>query len=424
MRVALLLVALVTMPAAAQALDLSAALPPEQAVRQSLSSLPGVAAARAMIEAEQANNRRLLAGPHEWTVRAMAQRRTDSIGQRTLDKHIAVERPLRAPGKAGRDAALGEAGIALAQARMADTWHEAARALQKSWFGWMREARTAQRLQEHAQVLQQQLGIVQRRVKAGDAPRLEQMLAETESQRATVTQAQAAARAARAEADLNKRYPGVAPLSPAELSASLSAAQLVTPTSPGSVKQWQAGILEHNHEIELAQLEATYSSLTAQRAALDRHGDPIVGLHYGQERDSQERMVGVTVSMPFAGASRSASADAAMARAQAAEQKAREVTINVENDAAQVAMQAQSAGTLLAQFGEIARQAQANAALVSKAYGLGEATLNDTLLARRQSLEAQSAAEQAQIDALEAHARLLLDMHKIWSLREHHAEGG
>jgi outer membrane protein TolC len=113
-----------------------------------------------------------------------------------------------------------------------------------------------------------------------------------------------------------------------------------------------------------------------------------------------------------------------MARAQAAEQKAREVTINVENDAAQVAMQAQSAGTLLAQFGEIARQAQANAALVSKAYGLGEATLNDTLLARRQSLEAQSAAEQAQIDALEAHARLLLDMHKIWSLREHHAEGG
>ncbi|MDO8299389.1 TolC family protein [Lacisediminimonas sp.] len=420
MRATLLLMAMVAMPAAAQAMDLSGALPPEQAVRQSLSSLPSVSAARAMIEAEQANNRRLLAGPHEWTVRAMAQRRTDSIGQRTLDKHIALERPLRAPGKAGRDAALGEAGIALAQARMADTWHEAARGLLKSWFGWMREARTAQRLQEHAQVLQQQLGIVQRRVKAGDAPRLEQMLAETESQRAVVAQAQAAARAARAEADLRKRYPGVVPLLP----ASLSAAQPVAPIIPGSVRDWQAGILEHNHEIELAQLEATYSKLTAQRVALDRHGDPTVGLHYGQERDSQERMVGVTVSMPFAGASRSASADAAMARAQAAAEKAREVSINVENDAAQVAMQAQSASALLAQFGEIARQAQANAALVSKAYGLGEATLNDTLLARRQSLEAQSAAEQAQVDALEAHARLLLDMHKIWSLREHHAEGG
>jgi cobalt-zinc-cadmium efflux system outer membrane protein len=53
---------------------------------------------------------------------------------------------------------------------------------------------------------------------------------------------------------------------------------------------------------------------------------------------------------------------------------------------------------------------------VSRAYELGESPLSDTLLARRQALEALSAAEQAQIDALEAQARLLLDMHAIWSL--------
>ncbi|MDO8305902.1 TolC family protein, partial [Herminiimonas sp.] len=192
---------------------------------------------------------------------------------------------------------------------------------------------------------------------------------------------------------------------------------------PGSVAQWQEKILAHNHEIELAELEAAHSRLTAERTVLERTPDPTVGVRYAQERDRQEHMVGVIVSVPFSGAARSANADAAVARAEAAAQKAREVKLRVESDAAQVAMQAQSANALSDRFAGIASQGQANAALVGKAYSLGEAPLNDTLLARRQSLEAISAAEQARIDALEANARLLLDMHRLWSLREHHGDG-
>lgn len=407
------LISLLMLPAFAE--ESPPAVPPEAAVRQMLAALPQLSAARAIVQSEQANSRRLAAGTHEWTVRASAQRRTDNAGQRYLENDLTLERPFRIGGKQGKDIALGDAGISVAQARLADAWHEAGRGLLRSWFEWMREARSAQRLQDHARVLEQQLDIVQRRVKAGDAPRLEQMLAETEWQRAVVAQAQAAARAARADAELRKRYPGLVPQLPAELPAPV--------LLPGSVAQWQEKILAHNHEIELAELEAAHSRLTAERTVLERTPDPTVGVRYAQERDRQEHIVGVIVSVPFSGAARSANADAAVARAEAAAQKAREVKLRVESDAAQVAMQAQSANALSDRFAGIASQAQANAALVGKAYSLGEAPLNDTLLARRQSLEAISAAEQARIDALEANARLLLDMHRLWSLREHHGDG-
>ncbi|MDB5798914.1 MAG: TolC family protein [Paucimonas sp.] len=386
-------------------------LPPEALVKQVLADSPQVSAARALEQAEQANARRLAAGNYEWSVRAHAQRRTDAAGQRFLENEVALERPVRAPGKAGKDEALGETGVRLAQARVADAWHEAARGLLRAWFDWMREARAAQRLQDHARVLEQQVDIVRRRVKAGDAPRLEQMLAETEFHRAELAQAQSAARARRLEADLRKRYPALHPAAPTALP--------VLEAVAGDVDKWQAGILAHNHEIELAELEAAHSRLAAERALLERRADPTFGLRYAQERDRQERILGVSMSVPFSGAARTAQADAATARAEAAAQKARETRIRVESDASQVALQAQSAYSLAERSASIAEQAQANAALVGRAYSLGEATLNDTLLARRQSLDATGASEQARIDALEAHARLLLDMHKIWSLRGH-----
>jgi cobalt-zinc-cadmium efflux system outer membrane protein len=51
-----------------------------------------------------------------------------------------------------------------------------------------------------------------------------------------------------------------------------------------------------------------------------------------------------------------------------------------------------------------------------KAYQLGEATLPEALLTRRQAQDAALLAESAQVDALAAHARLLLDAHLLWSV--------
>jgi len=107
---------------------------------------------------------------------------------------------------------------------------------------------------------------------------------------------------------------------------------------------------------------------------------------------------------------------ASQGRADVALENARAVRLKVEADALAAAFRADSAQTLWRQLADIGRQSGSNAALVARAYELGESPLSDTLLARRQALEALSAAEQAQIDALEAQARLLLDMHAIWSL--------
>ncbi|MCL2643920.1 MAG: transporter, partial [Betaproteobacteria bacterium] len=82
----------------------------------------------------------------------------------------------------------------------------------------------------------------------------------------------------------------------------------------------------------------------------------------------------------------------------------------------QLLAQTITAKKIAATQAQIRQQAQSNAALVMKAYTLGESAFADTLLASRQALEATQDAETAYLDALELHARLLLDTHRIWSL--------
>jgi len=55
-----------------------------------------------------------------------------------------------------------------------------------------------------------------------------------------------------------------------------------------------------------------------------------------------------------------------------------------------------------------------SAVLQSRAYALGESPLADLLLARRNALEAQLAADGAVLDEMQSHAKLLLDAHQLW----------
>lgn len=399
------------MPAPAAGLGAEAyppLLPPPQLVTRLLERQPQVTAAQAGIEVEQANSRRLAAGPYEWSVRASAQRRNETSGPRYRENEVALERPLRWLGKADKDAELGRQGVSISEARLADAWHEAARTLLRRWFEWVREAQAARRLQQHAALLGQQADIVRRRVAAGDAPRMEMMLADTERGRAEAAFLQAAQRRDLLAASLAVSYPGLSPALPDGLPA---------PALPsGDAALWRQKILEDNHEIELADAEAALGRASAERAALESTPDLTLGLRYAQERDRQERLFSVTVSIPIPGQARREQIVASQGRASVALENARAVRLKVEADALAAALRADGTQTLWRQLADIGRQSGSNAALVARAYELGESPLSDTLLARRQALDALSAAEQAQIDALEAQARLLLDMHAIWSL--------
>lgn len=381
-------------------------LPPEEQIVRSLQQEPQVLSARAGMRVEQANRDGLVAGSYEWSVRATSQQRREIAGPRYHENGIALERPLRWSGKAGKDAELGDKGVQVAQARYADAWHEAGRELMRRWFDWLREARAVARLEESVALLDRQRDVVARRVRAGDAPRMEIGIAQAERDRAQSAALQARQRRDLAEAALRNRYPLLA----------LQLPQVLPPPPPlaDDPQQWQHRMLADNHEIELAQEEAQRSRLEAERAAMNRTPDPTVGVHYMEERDRQERILGVSISIPIAGSARSAQADASASRASMAQEHVRDVQLRVSGQALQVALRAQSARAVWQQLDAIARQSDQTAELTARAYSLGELPLNDTLLARRSALDAANAAEQAKIDALEAQARLLLDAHAIW----------
>lgn len=388
------------------ALSYPEVLPPQEQVVRVLERQPLFAAARAGIAVEEANRQGLVAGSHEWTVRATSQRRREIAGSNYYENGIALERPLRWGSKAGKDAQLGDSGVRLSQLRLADAWHEAARSLMRSWFEWLREARSAARLQQNAQLLDRQVRIAGQRVKAGDAPRMELALVETERDRARSAAMAAAQRRDLVLAAMYGRYPG--------LNLAVPDALPEPATFTMSVAQWRDEILAENHEVGVARAEAEQSRLAAERAALDRLPDPTLGVHYMEERGRQERLLGMSVSIPIPGSARSAQSLASASRAEIAQDHAREAMLKVEADATQAAMRAEAAQSSWRQMEAISRAAESNADLALRAYALGELGLNDTLLARRQALDALTGAEQARIDALEAQSRLLLDAHRIW----------
>lgn len=400
------------LPALSEGAEYPSWLPPAEQVTHTLEDLPQLRASRTGVRVEQANAGRLQAGAQEWSVRAGVQQRSERLGRNYLENEIALERPIRFADKAGKDFAIGENGIGIADAALADNWHEAARSLMAFWFNWLREERNMLRLKDYAQVLSREVQLVRQRVKAGDAPKMELMLAETELTKAQASEASAARRAQLLASEISTRFPGIVP--------SLTAPLPVPQRLEGEVVDWQQKILTDNHELELAKLTARQEKLIADRVILERRPDPVVGVRMAQERGGDERIVGVSVSMPLPGQYRNKLAEAAIARAQMAQEHAQATRVQVESMALQVALAAASAPSLWQRLADVAQQTQANAALVSRAYTLGEAPLSDTLLARRHAIDALAIAEQAQIDALQSWSRLLLDTHAIWRLHEGH----
>jgi outer membrane protein TolC len=188
----------------------------------------------------------------------------------------------------------------------------------------------------------------------------------------------------------------------------------------GELAHWRHLILKHNHELGLIEAETRLQSKLAERARADRLPDPTLGLRYASQLNHNQRISGVYFSMPLPSGQRSATADSATLTAQIAAD--REIAIRVRLDADiftaytramnnyRIWQQARDAGIALRQ----------NAELVARAYSLGESSLGETLVARKQALEASLAESIARLDANEARYRLLLDAHQLWVDTDHH----
>jgi outer membrane protein, heavy metal efflux system len=391
-------------------------LPPEARLRPWVLQQPSVRAAEAALAAQLAEAEQWRAGPHEFTWRAQAQqRRATEVAanganesRRFLEGQVSLERTVRLGDKARQDTALGDAAVEMARMRRADAIHEASRLWLRQWFDWLRDRAVVQLWQAQAMDQAELLRQAERRVKAGDAPRLEVAVQlSTQAQwQASLMAAQAQER--RSRAMLEAHQPGITTQAPQDIAPPLQHEQ---PNESGdTLQQW---LFERSHERMLARLQARVAQTQMERIALDQRSDPTVGVYVGTERGGQERVLGLSVSMPFAGPARQAATRVAQARLAQAEQEALSVEHRLKAEAAMQWVAVQSTWETWRSQAQAKAQAEQSLAGIVRGWQLGEFAQADVLMARKQHLDVALAEITARTEARHALWRLRLDLHEI-----------
>lgn len=405
----LLLAGLLTIFGTAQAMEPvnPPGLLPTEIARPLLEQDPGVAAARAGLDVALQEAGILDKSPYEWTARASGQQRRLDNGPRYNEWNVGIERAIRLSGKAAADRKLGRASIEASQARYGEALHESARELMALWVDWLAAERARELAEISVQSMRASLDTVDKRVRAGDASKLEMSITRAELAEQRRLDNDARTQAATAWARLSTRFPGV----------KRQVMALPAPLPIGEdAAAWRDRILAQSDELKVIQAQMQMAQAHAERARADKIPDPTLGGYTASEVGGNERIYGVMLSVPIPGGAR----DARNARAIAAvEVSRREVEFKqreLETAIASAVATARGAYDSLQITNEGAAAMQENAALMQRAYALGEADLQAMLLARRQATAAMNNALQAQAAALQAYYGLLVDAHLIWEL--------
>jgi len=382
-------------------------LPPHNQVDVALDSHIDVLNAETGIRIEQTNQRRWESGNYEFNVRAgTAQRRTTVPGQKMKEWDVAIERPLRLINKVLLDDDIGAEGVVRATHALGDARHESGRTLLHLWFNWQREQMQVLQWQQQVDILKQQALTTEKRLKAGDAPRMELSQANAAVAQANVSLQQARMRAELAGNELTRQFPAI--ILPAQPTSSEP-----SPISE-NLDYWKRLILDHNHELEMVRSERRYQQMLAERSRAERIPDPTIGVRYSNELAGSEKVAGVYVSIPLSFGLRGTHAENAEQQAEIAGHRENAVQRRLDADIYAAHTQAIHSYQIWQQAKEAADSIRQNAELVTRAYSLGESSLFETLTARRLGLESALAENLARLDANEARYRLLLDAHQLW----------
>jgi outer membrane protein TolC len=387
-------------------------LPPHTQVDVALDSHINVLNATTGIKIEQVNQRKWHSGNYEFSVRAGTSRRKIAAPDQSLNEwDVAIERPVRLPNKMLLDGDIGDEGINRAEQVLGDAHHEAGRTLLHLWFNWQREQAQTAQWQQQVENLKQQAATTEKRFKAGDAPRMELNQAQAAVAQATVALQQARMRVQLAGTELVRQFPAIV-LPPQSVLATPQAIE-------HDLAYWKNEIIDHNHELELAQSEKRIQHMLAERSRADRIPDPTIGLRYSNEMGGNEKVTGIYVSVPLSFGVRGANAQAAEYQAEISSNREAAIRRRLESDVYAAYTQAVNSYEAWLQAREAADSLRKNAELVTRAYTLGESSLSETLTARRLALESTLAENISQLDACETRYRLLLDAHQLWPQVEH-----
>ena len=141
-----------------------------------------------------------------------------------------------------------------------------------------------------------------------------------------------------------------------------------------------------------------------------------MGVFYRNEMGGNEHVLGLGVGLTLPGGARRTDQEAAEQLATSARNAAIQLEQRLRQEA-RADFEIAIAQVENWQQADRAAQALTEAArLAARAYELGEGSLDQVLVNRRLALEGQLMAQQTQLDALAANARLKLDSHQLWPL--------
>lgn len=380
---------------------------PTAVVRPLLNQDPEVAAARAGREGIRQDAGLLEKSPYEWTARLSTQRRTLETGPRYREWNAGLERTLRLPGKAGADRKIAAALLEEGDARYGQALRETARELLGMWLDWAHSEQALALSALQLRAAEENLSIVDKRVKAGDAARLDASLARAELAEHQRAGNDAKTAAAVAWSRLHARFPA--------LTHEYSALPTPVPLD-AEAPFWRDRILAESDELKVAQALSSKAHAQTERVRADKIPDPTVGLYTASEVGGRERITGVMLSIPIPGSQRSGRTSNAAHVAEASRQEFELKKRELEGEIGAVIATADGAyeGWQIGEQGAAAMEE--NASMMRRAYSLGEADLQSLLTARRQAAIAARSALEAKAAAARAYYLLLIDAHLVWDM--------
>ncbi len=382
-------------------------LPPEEAVAQALVDHPSVTAARARLDAARARAEGLRNGPYEFTVQGSHTRRSVQGGNEFPEYDAQLSRPIRLPGKARLDRAIGEYGTEVAENVAEDARHEAALLLAEHWFDWLSASSQAE--VDRAAVANYEAGLaaITRRRDLRDAAQLDVDQAEVALAEARRALEQSSGLAALARTRLEAQFPGLA--------LPQQAPEVPLPAmADARLSQLGDLVVANSHMIAAAEAESARMAAVADRARADRMADPTIGLRLFSEFGGLERGAGVTVSMPLGGGHRRAVASEASAGASAARADEQLARFNVAETARADVTEARFRILSWQRSHDAVKAQMAALDKLRRGAQLGEIDLADLLLGERMVHDAFRIEAESRAGAMRAITRLRIDAHDLW----------
>lgn len=384
---------------------------PTSLVRPMLEQDPHVKALKAGLEAAQQDVILLENSPYEWTAKISSQRRTIQEQANSHEWTAGIEHGIRLPSKAQADKQLAAAILAEAQARYGDALHETARDFLHLWVTWLGAEQAHVLSKQDLLASQDNVKSVAKRLRAGDVAKLDNYLAQADLAEYQRAENDAKTMANIAWSRLHARFPSFNTLAKEQLAIMPSVLPLQE-----ELDFWRERILGESDELKTAFALSEQAKAHAQRSQADRIPDPTVGIHTGSESRGRERIMGVSISIPFSFDMRRQKANKS---SHLATRSYQEYELKKRELEAEIAVSVASAHGNYAsmQIAEKGAQAiQANAQLAQRAYDLGEVELQSVLVARKQAVTVNLSFLNSKIAAMHSYYGLIIDAHLVWDL--------